>query len=936
MEKQINYIIPHTHWDREWRYPVWTTRKLLLEFMGQLLDVLDNDPDYQYFLLDGQVSPIEDFLQICPQERERVEKHIRDGKIGIGPWYTLPDLYPLDGECLLRNLNWGIERCKQYGEHLKIGYNSFGWGQTAQLPQIYADYGFDTIICAKKVSAERAPHAEFLWEAPDGTRVLTNRLGEFARANFFFHAYINTRYGLRFLSGEFSYRPEKAGFAVHNAGAAFADDDYFVVSPRKGHDFSYLKPGLADTFAANANTLCPQSQLLLSGCDFSTPQPDLGEIIRKANELYPGQEFVNKPLEQYTADLHRHIDVKSLTVVKGELRDGPSCDCSGNALASRIYLKQLNKKAQNQILRRAEPLCAVASMTGVAAYPQGFLWQAWKYMLDSHSHDAINGVTQDKTADDVEYRLNQALELGRVAFDSAAEGILRNIDLADEDENAGFLCVFNTQAQDVCDVIPVVLDTPKDEHIWSVAVTDAAGRRMRVQERSRGEISAPVHDLDGRPWPFYADRHELYLDTGMIPALGYKVFKISPDVRYTPRHHYWYPMRKTKGDELCASANVLENCHLKVSVNPNGTFDLQDKGTDRRFEEMHYFEDTGDVGSYWAYYPPYRNRTFTTLSSAPRIWLEDNGPLCAIIAVEHSLVLPAYGEEPLYGIAGKSERSEEEKTLKIVSRITLKRDARRVDIRTTVENNVRNHRLRVGFATGIATQSACSSGHFTVDERPVVSTRDADGAYWNEMQTLPMQDFVDVSDGKHGLSLLSNGIAEYEACEDEKRTVLLTLFRAMNNMIVTGWECVNRYSAQQGSQLLRTMEFEYAVYPHSGDWAEGNAYFEAKSLTCPPAAYQTMGARGGKLPRQYSFFSIEDKNLILSALKKADEGEGYVLRVYNPTNRPIRSGIRFEKPPVRVFTAGMRETRREAVDFDPDRIMIEVAAQKIVTLMLEF
>ena len=142
-------------------------RVLLVEFMEELLDTLDADPGYRSFLLDGQVAPIEDYLEVAPHDRDRVAKHIRDGRIAVGPWYTLPDLYPLDGECLVRNLLTGTRICAKYGEPMMVGYNSFGWGQTAQFPQLYAGFGIDFIICAKKVSNDRAPDSEFMWEAPE-------------------------------------------------------------------------------------------------------------------------------------------------------------------------------------------------------------------------------------------------------------------------------------------------------------------------------------------------------------------------------------------------------------------------------------------------------------------------------------------------------------------------------------------------------------------------------------------------------------------------------------------------------------------------------------------------------------------------------------------------------------------------------------------------
>jgi mannosylglycerate hydrolase len=1012
------YIIPHTHWDREWRWPIWKTRKLLADFMKQLLDILDNDTDYHYFLMDGQVAPVVDYLEIYPEDRERITRHIKSGRIGVGPWYTLPDLYPVDGECLIRNLNKGLAVCNEFGTPTSIGYNSFGWGQTAQLPQIYADYGFETIICAKKVSEARAPYAEFMWESPDGTRVLTSRLGEYARANFFFNAYIDVRYGLRFLSEEFAYSPGKSGSALHRADRALRDDDWFLTEPKAGHDWDRLADGLAASFDAAANTLAPETLLLLSGCDFSTPQPDLSEIIGRASEqfpeieflnasvedyardlresLLPGGESLNAPIEAYARDLREKMPSKSdappasdtpraLPVVYGELRDGPSCDCSGNALSVRCYLKQLNKKAQSLLLGSAEPFCTFAEAAGLMDYPAGFIGKAWDYLLNSHSHDAINGVTRDKTADDVEHRLKQAVELSETAMEMAVEAITKALSFSARGADgtggaaAAHIVVFNSTPHAARDILRLSVDTPESERAWDVtlkAIDGTCDRTEIAQPAGREKISAPVHDLDGRPWPFYADRHDLWADTGEIPAMGYRVFRVERTETYKPKHHYWLPMRKTYLPDISTETGVLENEFLRVRMNPDGTFDLTDKESGAVCAGMNRFEDTGDAGNYWAYYPPTENRTYTSLGAAPRMWTEANGPLIGTITVAHEMSIPAYGHTPAYGF-GKSARSEGETTLNIETRVSLKLGARRVEIETTVENNALNHRLRVAMPTGIRAKCASASGHFTTDMRPVCPVREADGGFWPEMQTLPMQSFVDVSDGRRAVALLSGDIFEYEAAPDPGGTVWLTLFRAVENMIVTGWECVNRFPDEDGSQLQRAMTFSYAVFPHAGEAGGGRVYAEADAFLNKPAAWQTCGGgergsdsghgssgdndngygskinRGSDaLPAARSFLSIEDNDLILSAFKKADDGDGYVLRIYNPTEREVRTDIAFAWPVKDAREASMREkvkdpaghtaqdsaghTERAPIDHTAHKLHVRAPKGKILTYRLWF
>lgn len=930
-KKNIGYVIPHTHWDREWRYPIWKNRMLLAEFMEELLEILDNDPEYHCFLLDGQVAPIEDYLEVMPGNRERVAGYIKDGRIAVGPWYTLPDLYPLDGECLVRNLLKGMRVSEKYGKPMMVGYNSFGWGQTAQFPQIYKGFGMDFIICAKKVSEDRAPESEFLWEAPDGTGVMTSRLGKHARGNFYFNAYLYARYGINCLSSEYKYSPGLSGTAIHNAGADSCDEDFFMLEPVKTFNPELLKKGMEDAWEATDETVLKTHRLFLNGTDFSTPHPEMTKMLKELNKLDQSIAFVNTRLEEYAKVLNRLVPGEMLRTVKGELRDGPSCDCSGNALAARSYLKQLNKKVQNVLMHRAEPLAAIADMMG-KSYPKGFLDTAWKYTLEAHPHDSINGVTQDKTADDVEHRLNQALEMGNVIYDKAVSEIIKRMDLSKYNEKDTLLAVFNPHPRPVSDIIKACICTPQSESIWSFTAEDALGNEIEIQEISRDEKAFPVHDVEARPWPYFTDRHLCYVNTGEIPAMGYKIIKFVSKTHFKRNHFYWLEMRKSNGEFISPADNVLENSNLRVEINTNGTLKITDKSSGRVYDRLHYFEDTGDTGNYWAYYPPYNNQTYTSLNGKVRTWCEDNGPLSATIAVEYAMELPAGAQEALYGIRGESRRCDETETLRIISRITLKKDSKRVDIKTTVKNNIRNHRLRIAFPTGIKAEYAAAAGHFTVDERPAAPVKGKDGMYWPEMQTLPMQNFVDISDGEKGLALLNNCLTEYEMRNDENSTLYLTLFRAMGNMIVTWWEAVGVFPGKDGSQLLREMEFEYAIYPHEGDWKQAKVYGQAEGLNVPVAVYQVTGSTKGTLPPSIGFLSVEPENLILSAFKKAEDRDSYIIRLFNPTHETLKGRVKIPAEIKEAYVTNLNEERISKMEVESSSFMVEAGSNKIITV----
>lgn len=935
-KKEKGYIITHTHWDREWRYPVWENRMLLVNLMEELLRTLDTNPEYKSFILDGQSVIIEDYLQVRPGDTERIKKHIRDGRISVGPWYTLPDLYPIDGECLVRNLMKGIRLSDSFGGHMNIAYESFGWGQIAQFPQIYKGFGFDIVIVGKNVSRERAPESEFLWEAPDGTRILSTRLGQHARANFFMNAYMKIMSGKEYISDEFRLEWEKAGVIYHQADEENFHQDYLKLENTEAIHEEYIREAVLQAWNATEDTTVKEHRILMNGSDSTTSQPMLPELVKKANGLFDDKELVLSSLEEYTEVLKQKVDYDKLRIVRGELRDGPASACSANALMTRPSLKILNKKVQNALLCKAEPASVINSMLGLQ-YDKNMTDLAVKFMLLSHPHDSINGVTQDKTAADVMYNLSQSLEISEVITNRACGEIIRQINTGCCGSRDILLVVFNFSPFERKEIIKAAVDFPGDYSVWDFDLLDAQGNQADIQTVSRKEEVVPVNDLHSRPLPFYADRHVICFDTGIVPAGGYKVFRAVPKKNFNRKAVFWAEMRKSAGNDIAKADNVLENEFLRIEVQNNGTIRMLDRKRNKLFENLNYFEDTGDCGDYWMYYPPHNNRTYTSKGSHARIWIADNGPLQATIAAEIKMLLPAYALRPENEIRGESRRAEEEKELTATVYYTLKRDSGKVDVKLVIDNTIEDHRLRVMFDTGVAAQYAHAAGHFTVDRRPVTPAKDSKGEYWPEMQTLPQQSFVDLSDGQTGFAVINNCLTEYQAMDNDRGTLALTLLRGVRNIICTEFRSAGAFPHQKGGQSLGIHQYEYSIYPHTGSWAEAEVYKEAISLNVPLKPVQTGRNSKGRLPLEHSFYSIEPANLIMSAFKKAEDRESTVLRVFNPTGKAIEGSISFHSGIKAAYLTNMNEERISSLSpAASNRLDVKVGANEILTVELLF
>ncbi|HOQ33506.1 MAG TPA: alpha-mannosidase, partial [Candidatus Hydrogenedens sp.] len=127
-EKKTIYVVVNTHWDREWVYPFEETRLLLVEFMDQLIQILKNDSNFHSFTLDSQTVCLEDYLELRPEKREDIVDLVKSGKLIIGPWYSLPEEFIVNGESLVRNLLIGHRVAQSFGKVSKIGYTPFSYG----------------------------------------------------------------------------------------------------------------------------------------------------------------------------------------------------------------------------------------------------------------------------------------------------------------------------------------------------------------------------------------------------------------------------------------------------------------------------------------------------------------------------------------------------------------------------------------------------------------------------------------------------------------------------------------------------------------------------------------------------------------------------------------------------------------------------------------
>jgi mannosylglycerate hydrolase len=937
------HFVPNTHWDREWLYDFQETRMFLVEFMDRLLNILAEHSEYKTYLLDSQTVLLEDYLQIRPDRHDEIVQRVKEKRLFIGPWYTLPEEHLVNGESLVRNLLLGGRVAEKLGGSMQVGYSPFSYGQASQMPQIYAGFGIDSILFYHGIHPRETP-SEFLFEGADGTRLFASRMGSNARYNFFFSVYRPAVYGKQAL--ERNYHWQEQGLPFHLCSDQHYQEHHILLDPIKELRKDRLAELMEALKQAEREHVTTDQICCMQGMD--STQPDVYELrcVEEAAKVLTDDTIFHSSLPEWLDAVKKAVDWDELTVLKGERRTprqlGTRVHLYGDVTSTRVRIKQHNGKTEQQLQRMAEPFAAVASLLG-AEYPVTTLELAWKYLLKSQPHDTIAGTGVDQIELDVHHRLDQSYSIAQGVKRRALWAIQRQIDNGKVDAESVVLTLFNPAPVKRSEVVTAIVDLPAHFDLGHYRVVDAqTGQTITFQEAGRWEHPAIVRHLGDATMEMPALRVRLHLAVDDVPGLGYQTLLVEPAEQFG-----WHDK------SLVGSANCMENEHVRVAIQANGTLNLTDKTSGQTFNGLHYFADNGEAGHAWRHIPPCHDRVITTHSSTPKIDQPASGPLVARYAITHTMDLPKRLDQGmgdpvrrLDADGDDASRSEETETMVIRSELRLDRESRGVEIITSLENRCEDHRLRVMFPTHVAATHSSAEEPFDVVERPIERGPESPWqGTWNP--THPFQRFVDVSDGQKGLALLGDGLREYEVTEDASRTIGLTLLRAFEVALTTvawRWE---RHPEMKGSQVLGNHQFRYFLYPHAGDWDQGRVAPQADRFLVPLEPVQTQ-SHAGTLPQSLSFLELEPAELLVSSIKQAERcqaeggqaegGQALVIRLYNPSSRAIDGSLTLFKKPQSVQYVNLNEEPTGEADpvIQDNQITLAVGAKKIVTLEIVF
>jgi mannosylglycerate hydrolase len=872
------HFISNTHWDREWRFSMQRTRHMLVYMMDMLLDILEKNPDYKSFHLDSQTIPIQDYLEIRPDRKELIKKYVAEKRLYVGPWFCLPDEFCVGGESLIRNLLLGHKIAKSVGYVSKTGYSPFSWGQVSQMPQIYNGFGIKFTAFYRGVNTIVAPRSEFIWEGPDGSKLVASRLGVRPRYNVW---YVVQRPGYwnqqnennRVMNWKDGHGPFKLIDKAHH-----------------GLDMQYAHPKF-DYFREQVEERAHQAYNEQDG-DWTTPHrfwscghdsscPDIREVQMIADcnaSLKDKADVFHSSFEDFQNEVCKNVN-GDLPSVKGEMRHyftkGSTSVLFGWIISARMGIKQDNFVTERALINYAEPLSVFASLLG-AHYPQGFVDTAYNWLLQNHGHDSIGGCSRDIIGQDMVYRSRQCREISSCLTERAMIDIVGAINLSKYKPEDMAIVVFNPASFARSEVLPVVLDIPQEWKCDGFEIVDDKDEKVCIQSGENAKSYPIVQSPNDTANMFPMVSHDIRALVKDVPPMGYRTFFVRPKQK----------SRSVKAKSMLVGPHTMENEFITVKINGNGTLTVTDRTTGKVFEELGYFKDSSEIGNPWEHHTVSQESVYTTLHEKAKVTLMRDGELETSFNIRVEWALPE----------GRTKddkcRSEHLKAYIINNTVTLRRSQPWVEIVTSVDNNVEDHYLQVAFPSNIKSDKVTVQGQFDVLERSVFP---ADPSLFDEKPQTeqPMNSFVDISDGKVGCALLNEGLKAYEAKDDPARTMSLTLLRCFPLRICVTQEMLDYSQNEKESQCPGKHSFRYAFMPHEGDWEKAKLWQAAERFNLNFIAAQAGPTKHGTEPLSKSFLEIKPDVLHISAVKRSESGKGWIVRLFNPFEKAIAGTIKF-------------------------------------------
>ena len=596
---------------------------------------------------------------------------------------------------------------------------------------------------------------------------------------------------------------------------------------------------------------------------------DHADQLRKPDTIYPKLQF--SFASEFFSDLDKRLPSMQVPTWDGELY----FQYHRGVFTTQAETKRRIRRSEERVLN-AEKFASLATLYALP-YPHDEMELTWKNLLFDHFHDimpgsgiAVNYLDAQRNLEDVDRAANE------MTLRSLRE-IAAHVDTS---KDGTPVILFNPLSWQRTDVTEIEAQLPGRAR--QIAVTDSNGKTAETQLLS----------LD-------RDTHRArFLLLSTTPSLGYKTYFVQAAEAKSPVQ-----------SALKASVDSLENEFIRVKIDSNtgciaslydkksGTESLAPSETDTGGPKtstcgnlLQTFVDKPKQWDAWNIDADFEKQHWD-LDKADEVKLVESGPLRAVIRVKNHFQNSTF-----------------------IRDITLYAGVPRVDVKMQTEWHEKHILLKVAFPISVHSEKATYEIPFGSVARPTTRNTPAEQAQFE----VPAQRWADISDTKHGLSLLNDSKYGYDA----KGNVLrLSLLRSPD------WPDPH---ADEGHH-----EFTYSLYPHGSGWKDALTIRRGYELNYQLLSLPTE-KHDGKLPGEHSFVEAKPDNIIVTALKKSEDDDELILRFYEWAGKQGDAALELPPGAKSATETNLMERSAGPLSVSNNVITVPTKPYEIKTIKIQF
>ncbi len=521
----------------------------------------------------------------------------------------------------------------------------------------------------------------------------------------------------------------------------------------------------------------------------------------------------------------------------------------------------------------AEKWSSLAWLQG-RTYPAAELTDAWKKVLFNQFHDLAAGSGIGVIYKDAQKDYDQV----RWATDEASRNALRtlaaHVDTRAVGEGGGVpVLVMNSLGWQRSGLVPVEVQMPAAGTGPGVSVLDAKGRVLPSQ----------VLSADAK-----TNSYKLLVKAQTVPSMGYQVFRVVPGNR-------------AYQSDVKASGMTIENAALRVKVDPatgciTSLFNKRDNfealAPNACGNELQAFKDTPKDYDAWNIDPGTLDQPPTLLHQVDSVKLVEQGPMRAVIRVSRTW-----------------------QNSKFVQDIAVYAGGDQVEVTNDIDWHETHVLLKAAFPLAATSDMATYEIPYGTIQRPTTRNNSWEKAKFE----VPAMRWADLGDGQHGFSLINESKYGYDAAGN---TLRLSLLRSP---IWPDPEADREHH-----------HFRYALYPHAGTWQSALTVRHGYEFNYRLKAMQ-VEAHSGAMPAEHSFVCAQPEDVVLTAMKKTEDGNGLLLRFYEWAGKSAQ--VTLNVPPGAsgaTVTNLMEKPEGEPLRVTKDAVQVGVTPYAIQTVRIDY